>query len=172
MMYRTVHRQESRTSAYGIGSLDIRSSTERTDNTGAVDENGNTARTNMSTSISRSISRRASAIMMRRFTSVSNGMGHSNSRAVLHRALAYSLGYMMTWIWTIIYMVLDVAGALALAPPYPKWQIGFQFLTVVSILLYIIAMIAAMHDDVSPRLTIRNITYRFLAHCKDYSTLW
>jgi hypothetical protein len=32
---------------------------------------------------------------------------------------------------------MDVVGSLALAPPYPTWQIGFQYLTVVSRLISI-----------------------------------
>lgn len=138
MMYKAVHRQESRSLTYGVNSLNIRTSSQRTDEdgTGAVNESGNTSRTKRSTRVSVSIGQRMSSLLSsRKFSSVSNEIVHSNSRAVMHRAMAYSLGYLLTWIWTIIYMVMDVVGALALAPPYPTWQIGFQYLTVVRLML-------------------------------------
>lgn len=130
-MYKTFHRQESRSSTYRIGSLQLCAATQRTDSTdGAADDVNNTR---PSMSIARSISRRATSILtMSRFNSVCNGLVHSNSCAVMHGAMAYSFGYLVTWIWTIIYMKMDVVGALALALPYPMWQIGFQYLTVVS----------------------------------------
>lgn len=131
-MYKAVHRQESRTSTYGIGSLNLRFANQTTgsaNGAAAKQENG----IKISRGIARSISRRAASVLtMTRFTSVSNGLIHSNSRAVMHRAMAYSFGYLLTWIWMIIYMIMDVVGVLALVPPYPTWQIGFRYLTVVS----------------------------------------
>jgi hypothetical protein len=90
LMYKAVHRQESRLSTYGIGSLNLRFATQTTasaDDAAAEHENG----IRISRGIARSILRGAASVLtMTRFTSVSNGLIHSNSRAVMHRAMAYS----------------------------------------------------------------------------------
>ena len=124
LMFKAVRRLESRTSTYGIGSLNI-SATHR----GGVGNSHNSSNDGLGASV---LSR--ASVIMHRFASrrrSNSSEQYSNSRSVLNRAMAYSFGYCLTWLWTIIYLALDVSGALAPAPPYPQWQIAFQYLTVV-----------------------------------------
>jgi len=49
-----------------------------------------------------------------------------HSRAVMRRAFAYSLSYFLTWIWSILYAILVLAGVLPIKP-MPKWEIGYWY---------------------------------------------
>lgn len=55
----------------------------------------------------------------------------SNSRAVMHRAFAYSLSYTLTWFTTILVLILDISGVWAKTPPYPQWQITLTYFTTI-----------------------------------------
>lgn len=139
LMYRTVHGQESRTSTYGVGSLSLghpsgtQHSALRIDDSAVGDVAGNSTRSTSRMSLS--ITKRASLMISRRFSTATPSpvvTENSTSRVVMHRATAYSCGYCLTWGWSIVYLFLDAAGRVVLFPPYPEWQIAFQYLTVVS----------------------------------------
>ena len=159
LMFKAVRRLESRTSTYGIGSLNI-SATHR----GGVGNSHNSSNDGLGASV---LSR--ASVIMNRFASrrsSNSSEQYSNSRSVLNRAMAYSFGYCLTWLWTIIYLALDVSGALAPAPPYPQWQIAFQYLTVVRRFMscfLTLHLIINTHDS--------NIA-RFSALCKVSSIFW
>lgn len=161
MMFKSVRRLESRTSTYGIGSLNISAThpSEVGNSYNSDDPAGGSERS--------SVFRRASVMMHRRFASMrlNSSEHYSNSRSVLNRAMAYSFGYCLTWLWTIIYLALDVSGALAPAPPYPQWQIAFQYLTVVRRLISCFWTLHLM-------ILMTWMFHRFSALCKESSIFW
>jgi len=45
----------------------------------------------------------------------------------MHRAFSYAVSYFMTWIWTIVYVILQVAGVWIEGVPMPKWIISYWY---------------------------------------------
>jgi len=91
IMYVHVRKQEKRMARFGVGSLNL--------NEGA----NNSTEANGSSICSR---------IRKWFTKKrSSSPEQSNSRGILHQAVAFSIAYFLTWGWFIIYRIVGYAGA-------------------------------------------------------------
>jgi len=101
MIYRRVSTNERRIARYGVGALNTSNlnRNQQTDTDAAT-----SAAEGRNMSILRRIFRRGES------RGRPNDQGTTQSRAVMHRAAAYSMGYFMTWVWTIVYFVVVGAG--------------------------------------------------------------
>eukprot|EP00579_Thalassiosira_antarctica_P024422 CAMPEP_0201986796 /NCGR_PEP_ID=MMETSP0904-20121228/91460_1 /ASSEMBLY_ACC=CAM_ASM_000553 /TAXON_ID=420261 /ORGANISM="Thalassiosira antarctica, Strain CCMP982" /LENGTH=468 /DNA_ID=CAMNT_0048540873 /DNA_START=210 /DNA_END=1617 /DNA_ORIENTATION=- len=113
MLYRDLSKQEKRMARYGGGAFNPSATQQTTDSAAATD-------VNRSSGLSSSISSVISSVRRTfgRGSSSNSNQEHSNSRGVMHRALAYSIAYFLTWSWAISNGILMVAGVpipLALA---------------------------------------------------------
>lgn len=104
MIYRDVWKAESRVARYGLGELSA--------NHGADDDHGNA-----NNSVSHGLFGTLVVCMKKRTcrkrihsASDEDRPNYSNSRAVMHRALAYSTSYFITWIWPIVALLLILTG--------------------------------------------------------------
>ncbi|KAL7529381.1 hypothetical protein ACHAWF_002956 [Thalassiosira exigua] len=127
MIYRNVLRQERRIGRYGASALNV-SSTNRnsTDSTGDRRGNWTSAVSSLRASVKSRLSSRG------RVGAANNS--NQGSRAVMYRAIAYALAFFITWIWFIVYMFLDIAGAWVHTidafmndVPIPAWQVPYDY---------------------------------------------
>ena len=103
MIFSFVHKQEKRTRRYGAGA--VNNSTQHTANSAAGGENS----TSNKISINSIVSFMKTSFGKKSSRSNSN-QEYTMSRAVFHRALAYSAAYFLTWGWAILSVILKLAG--------------------------------------------------------------
>eukprot|EP00579_Thalassiosira_antarctica_P000773 CAMPEP_0201866146 /NCGR_PEP_ID=MMETSP0902-20130614/821_1 /ASSEMBLY_ACC=CAM_ASM_000551 /TAXON_ID=420261 /ORGANISM="Thalassiosira antarctica, Strain CCMP982" /LENGTH=166 /DNA_ID=CAMNT_0048391055 /DNA_START=162 /DNA_END=659 /DNA_ORIENTATION=- len=94
VIYRDVSNQEKRMARYGAGSFNPGATQNTTDGTVAMDANRSGGLSSNISSVIPSVRR-----TFRRLSSSISNQEHSNSRGVMHRALAYSITYLLTWSW-------------------------------------------------------------------------
>lgn len=102
LIYKSVLKQEKRNWRYGAATLNANSANYSSANSSNATTDINDGRRKSLSSVMSSLK---SSLLRRRRSSVSAG-DNSNSRAVMHRAVAYALAYFITWIWFIGYMFL------------------------------------------------------------------
>mmetsp|Transcript_13479 Transcript_13479/g.28596 ORF Transcript_13479/g.28596 Transcript_13479/m.28596 type:complete len:362 (+) Transcript_13479:1-1086(+) len=113
MIYRAVLVQERKIRRYGSGSTNVSSMRQSNNSGGEFEENERHSALSMI------------SITLRRLASTSEN--NVNSRAVMHRALAYALSYLLSWIWPVIYAILDLLGAWPNLFTAPTWQVVFLY---------------------------------------------
>jgi len=122
MIYRSVSKQERKIAQYGAGALG-RNFPQQKGNEAAADieagGNGGTCTCFIMSAVKRRLGAGGS--------DRSDNRDSTQSRAVLHRATAYSVSYFLTWIWWIVYMVVKLAGAWPTEVPPPTWTVAFFY---------------------------------------------
>eukprot|EP00579_Thalassiosira_antarctica_P017786 CAMPEP_0201945186 /NCGR_PEP_ID=MMETSP0903-20130614/53774_1 /ASSEMBLY_ACC=CAM_ASM_000552 /TAXON_ID=420261 /ORGANISM="Thalassiosira antarctica, Strain CCMP982" /LENGTH=321 /DNA_ID=CAMNT_0048488247 /DNA_START=56 /DNA_END=1018 /DNA_ORIENTATION=- len=107
MLHRDVSKQEKRMARYGggFGAFNPSATQQTTDSAAATDGNRSSGLSSSISSVISSVRR-----TFGRGSSSNSNQEHSNSRGVMHRVLAYSIAYFLTWSWAIIMGILWQAG--------------------------------------------------------------
>ena len=133
MIYKNVLMQEQRIGRYGAGTLNVNSASAAANGSGGA-STGNHRKG--STSIVSTLKASVSSRFLSRGRSSVSAASNSDqgSRAVMYKAFAYALAFFITWIWMIVYMFLDIAGAWVHTiyvflndVPVPAWQLPYDY---------------------------------------------
>jgi len=106
MMYRHVSRQERRMGSYGMGALNHNAPQENNDDLSAASVDGSNGINRRMSSIVTSVKSTVGRLSSRSSANQNN----RNSRFVMIRARAYSTAFLLTWLWYIVIIVLQLAG--------------------------------------------------------------
>ena len=90
---------------YGGGAFNPSATQHTTDSAAATDANRSSGLSSTISSVVSSVKR-----TFGRWSSSNSNQEHSNGRGVMHRALAYSIAYFLTWSWYLIIGLLYGAG--------------------------------------------------------------
>jgi len=112
LIYQSVSKQEQKVARYGAGSLQ---------NTTTADNNGQGC-------VSSLISNVKSRFKRGQMGEANPNQEATYSRAVMHRAVAYSGSYFITWTWAIVYIILELPGVWSASMPFQKWEVAYFYL--------------------------------------------
>lgn len=117
MMYRAVLGQEKKLQQFGVGALKIRSQIRSNDcasNVSSTDEYSNAQRSSIrkESKMNLNVPRRGSSMMIKSKSNSTRNL----SRAIMARALSYSVAYFCTYLFSIIISILTLSGVEDVGP--------------------------------------------------------